>query len=73
MVKNPPAMQETWLQSLVGEDALVKEWQPTPVFLLGESHEQRSWVGYSPWRCRVRHNLVTCTYTRLKEVRRVEP
>ena len=23
--------------------------QPTPVFLPGESHEQRSLVGYSPW------------------------
>ena len=22
--------------------------QPTPVFLPGESHGQRSWVGYSP-------------------------
>ena len=25
-----------------------KAWQPTPVFLPGESHEQRSLVGYSP-------------------------
>ena len=24
-------------------------WQPTPVFLPGESHEQRSLVGYCPW------------------------
>ena len=24
-------------------------WQPTPVFLPGESHGQRSMVGYSPW------------------------
>ena len=24
-------------------------WQPTPVFLPGESHRQRSLVGYSPW------------------------
>ena len=23
---------------------------PTPVFLTGESHGQRSLVGYSPWR-----------------------
>ena len=23
--------------------------QPTPVFLPGESHGQRSLVGYSPW------------------------
>ena len=25
-----------------------RKWQPTPAFLLGESHEQRSPVGYSP-------------------------
>ena len=25
-----------------------KAWQPTPVFLFGESHGQRSLVGYSP-------------------------
>ena len=26
-----------------------RKWQPTPVVLLGESHGQRSLVGYSPW------------------------
>ena len=26
-----------------------REWQPTPVFLPGESHGQRSLAGYSPW------------------------
>ena len=26
-----------------------RTWQPTPVFLPGESHGQRSLVGYSPW------------------------
>ena len=26
-----------------------KAWQPTPVFLSGESHGQRTLVGYSPW------------------------
>ena len=25
------------------------KWQPTPVFLAGESHGQRSLAGYSPW------------------------
>ena len=25
------------------------EWRPTPVFLSGESHGQRSLSGYSPW------------------------
>ena len=26
-----------------------RKWQPTPVFLPGESHGQKSLVGYSPW------------------------
>ena len=26
-----------------------RAWQPTPVFLPGKSHRQRSVVGYSPW------------------------
>ena len=26
-----------------------REWQPTPVFWPGKSHEQRSLTGYSPW------------------------
>ena len=35
-------------------------WQPTPVFLSGQSHGQRSLVGFSPWgHERVGHDLVT--------------
>ena len=49
MVKNLPAMWETWVLSLGQEDPLRKTWQPTPVVLPGESHGQRSLVGYSPW------------------------
>ena len=52
MVKNLPAMQETQHQSLGQEDPLEKGWQPTPVFLPGESHGQRSLAGYSPWGCK---------------------
>ena len=26
-----------------------RRWQPTPVFLPGDSHAQRSLTGYSPW------------------------
>ena len=51
-VKNWPAIQETWemhVQSLGWKDPLEKEWQPTPVFLPGKSHGQRSLAGYSPW------------------------
>ena len=44
-VKSLPAMQETQIQFLGQEDPLEKEWQPTPVFLPGESHRQRSLAG----------------------------
>ena len=45
LVKNPPAMRETWVQSLGREDPRRRKWQPTPVFLPGESHGRRSLVG----------------------------
>ena len=36
-VKNPPAMQETWVRSLGWEERWRRAWQPTPVFLPAES------------------------------------
>ena len=48
-VKHLPTVQEIWVRSLGREDPLEKEGQPAPVFLPGESHGQRSLVGYSPW------------------------
>ena len=33
----------------VGKIPWRREWQSTPAFLPGESHGQRSLVGYSPW------------------------
>ena len=42
-------MQETRVQSLGQEDPLKEEMATTPVILPGESHGQRSLVGYSPW------------------------
>ena len=47
MVRNLPAVQETQVQSLGGEDPLEKGMLPTPVFLPGEFHRQRSLVGYT--------------------------
>ena len=41
--------QETQVQSLGWEDPWRKEWQPTPLFLPGISHGQRSLVGYGLW------------------------
>ena len=29
-----------------------REWKPTPVFLPGKFHRQRSVAGYSPWGCK---------------------
>ena len=49
MVKNSPAVQETWIWSWVGKIHWRRAWQPTPVFLPGESHGQRSLAGYSLW------------------------
>ena len=46
VVKNPPAMQETWVRSLGWEDSLKKKRQLTPVFLLRQSHGQRRLAGY---------------------------
>ena len=48
-VKYLSTMQETRVRSLGWEDPLEKEMEPTPVFLPGKSHGQRSLVGYSPW------------------------
>ena len=48
MVKNVPAMWETWVQSRVGKIPWRREWQPIPVLLPGEFHGQRSLVDYSP-------------------------
>ena len=36
-----------------------REWQPTPVFLPGESHGQRSLTGYSPWGYKRVEHIVT--------------
>ena len=48
VVKNPLAKQKTWVQSLGQEDPWRWKCQPTPVLLLGKSHEQRSLAGYRP-------------------------
>ena len=36
----------------VGKIPWKRVWQPTPVFLPGESHGQRNLVGYSGWGCK---------------------
>ena len=62
-VKNLPVVQEpqeTWVQSLRREDPLEEKWQPTPVFLPGESPWTEEFGGLqSVGSQRVRHNLAT--------------
>ena len=56
MVKNPPAnagnARDT--ESIPGPERFPwrRKWQPTPISLPGESHGQKSLVGYSPWVCK---------------------
>ena len=52
MLKNLPLMQETVFDPWVGKIPWRREWQPTPVFLPGEFHGQKSLMGYSPWGCK---------------------
>ena len=40
------------LNPWVGKIPWRRKWQPTPVFLPGESHRQRNLMGCSPWDCK---------------------
>jgi len=51
-------MQETW----VGKMSWRRKWQPTLVFLAGNSHGQRNLAGYSPW-CLKELDTTECTHT----------
>ena len=52
MVKNLPCQyrrhKKHGFDPWVGKSPWRRTWQPTPIFLPGESHGQRSLVGYSP-------------------------
>ena len=53
VVKNPPAKAgdtgDAGSVPVLGRYPGGGKWQPTPVFLPGEFHGQRSLAGYSPW------------------------
>ena len=40
-----------------------RKWQPTLVFLPGESHGQRRLVGHSPWGCNESDTTERLTHT----------
>ena len=41
-----------WFDLWVGKIPWRRKWQPTPIFLPGKYHGQRSLAGYSPWGCK---------------------
>ena len=43
----------------VGKIPWRRKWQPTPAFLPGKSHGQRSLAGYGPWGCKSYNDFVT--------------
>ena len=47
-LKHLPAMQNLEFNPWVGKIPWRRKWQPTSVFLPGESHGERSLVGHSP-------------------------
>ena len=62
MVRNLPAMQEIQVDPWVGKIAWRKEWLPTPVFLPGVFHGQRSLAGYSTWGSKESDSTEWLTY-----------
>ena len=56
LVKNLPAntgdIRDVGLIPGSGRFPWKRKWRPTPVFVPGESHGQRSLVGYNPWGCK---------------------
>ena len=59
-VKNPPAnagdVRDTGSIPGSGRSPWRRAWQPTPVFLPGQCHGQRSLASCSPWGHRLKHN-----------------
>ena len=49
MIKSLPAMQRHGSNPGVWKISWRRKWQPTPVFLAGESHGQKSLASPSPW------------------------
>ena len=65
MIKNLPASLEGKRNSssIPGLGRLIpsrRKWQPTPVFMPGKFHGQRSLAGYSPWGRGQTHTEHTC-------------
>ena len=70
MVKNLPAnagdTRDVGSISRLGRPPWRSKWQPTPGFLLGESHEQRRLAGYSLWGFKELDMTEQLTHTHMK-------
>ena len=61
LVRRKTCQFDPWVRKILWR----REWQSTPVFLPGESHGQRSLVGYSPWDHKELDMSATITTTKL--------
>ena len=67
LVKNPPVMQETQVQSLGWEDRLEKEMATHSSVLTWRIPRTEEPGGHSPWGHKVGHDLVTKPPTTTQE------
>jgi len=63
MVKNLPAMRETQFNPWVQKIPWRRAWLPTPVFLPGELHGEKSLIGFSPRGCKESDMTEQLTHT----------
>ena len=63
MAKNLAAITQIPSLGWIGKIPWRREWPPTPVFLPGEFHGQRSLEGYSPWGHKELDTTEQLTYT----------
>ena len=68
VVKDLPAnagdLRDGGFDSWVRKIPWRRKWQPSPVFLHGKFHGQRSLEGYSPWHCKeLNMTENVCVYT----------
>ena len=45
-------VRDVWFEPQLRKIPWSRKWQPTPVFLPGKPHRQRSLAGYSPRGCK---------------------
>ena len=67
--KESATLQETQVKSWVKKILWKRGWLPTPVFMPGESHGQKSLVGYSPGGhiSILQRNKIDCYERRFRE------